>query len=118
MKFRSLRLAALVALIAPAAFADEGWQALTAEGLRQALTGHAVSYDDGAHQSFGGDGGTVYVTDRSSSGNWRVEGDRYCSVWPPSDRWACYRVEVRSGGQRIRFLSDDGSATEGELREK
>lgn len=30
-----------------------------------------------------------------TAGRWRVdEGGRYCSVWPPAERWVCYEVLV------------------------
>ena len=30
-----------------------------------------------------------------TEGRWRIdENGRYCSVWPPSDRWVCYQVLV------------------------
>jgi hypothetical protein len=46
-------------------------------------------------QYFSPDGQTTYVGpgEPPSSGNWRVKGDQYCSVWPPSGTWVCYAVE-------------------------
>jgi hypothetical protein len=34
---------------------------------------------------------------RDSHGRWSVEGDRYCSVWPPNESKACYAVSVEEG---------------------
>lgn len=76
------------------------------------LAGHLVTYD-GAHQSFAADGSTIYTAQGPSSGRWRDEGGRYCSVWPPSESWACYGLE--RDGARVRFVADDGSATEGTI---
>lgn len=49
-------------------------------------------------QSFSKSGQTAYVDAGSNKtyGQWMIRGDKYCSVWPPSDRWVCYGVE---GGQ-------------------
>ncbi len=54
-------------------------------------------------QSFKAGGDTVFDNGRLSTGQWQVRGGRYCSVWPPSDRWACYDV------------ADDGSVRRGHL---
>jgi hypothetical protein len=40
-----------------------------------------------------------------------VRGDRYCSVWPPSDRWTCYRVD--RDRLDIRFTDDAGNTLVG-----
>lgn len=51
---------------------------------------------DGAFkQYFAPTGQTTYVGTEAtpSQGSWRVTGDQYCSVWPPSGTWACYDVE-------------------------
>lgn len=74
------------------------------------LAGHRVTYSD-AVQSFAADGGTIYKSENPSSGHWRDQGGRYCSVWPPSEHWVCYGLE--RDGQKVRFVADDGSATEG-----
>ncbi len=45
------------------------------------------------NQTFATDGGTIFkVGTRISNGRWRVQGDFYCSTWPPSDAWRCYEV--------------------------
>ena len=46
-------------------------------------------------QDFASDGGTAFKdAHRTSNGRWRVQGDFYCSTWPPSDAWRCYEVHV------------------------
>ena len=44
--------------------------------------------------SFSPDGNTGYysMSRPPSTGGWRIQGNQYCSVWPPSDRWECYDV--------------------------
>lgn len=103
-------LAAVLVALMPVVVQAQEWQRLTGEAVRAALSGRTLAYESGATQSFRADGGTTYVTDSESLGQWRVEGDRYCSVWPPSDRWTCYGITQSADGQQIGFVSADGSA--------
>lgn len=82
---------------------------LDGAGITEALTGRVLRYGDGTTQSFMADGKTVFATKdgRQSIGHWGVQAGRYCSVWPPSDHWACY--DVRQEGADIAFAADDGS---------
>ncbi len=48
---------------------------------------------DGATPYFGSDG-------PASQGRWQVRGDRYCSLWPPSNAWSCYNVTTRTESGR------------------
>jgi hypothetical protein len=34
-----------------------------------------------------------------STGFWKLEGDKYCSQWPPSEHWSCY--DVYGGDQGV-----------------
>lgn len=86
---------------------------LDGAAITAALSGQALHFDDGAAQSFKADGETVYTMGKESIGHWQVQGDRYCSVWPPSDHWACYAVSRE--GDSIRFTAEDGSASVGHL---
>lgn len=72
---------------------------VAAEDIPIALTAGRLLYEDGAVQDFQEDGTTVYVEHgRPTTGDWSVEGDRFCSFWPPSYR-ACYDLRwiVESG---------------------
>jgi hypothetical protein len=84
---------------------------LTGPQIAQALTARVLGYDNGARQDFKADGRTLYQTDKTEWGRWRVQGDQYCSQWPPSDRWSCYGV-TRDGPQ-IGFVAGDGSVVTG-----
>lgn len=95
------------------ALADDGWVTLAGDEIGPALSARHLVYDGGATQQFNADGSTDYESGRPSHGSWRVEGERYCSVWPPSDRWACYRVERSADGLALRFVAEDGSASVG-----
>ncbi|MFC3180045.1 hypothetical protein [Cypionkella sinensis] len=105
-------LALVVAMLAGPALAEE-WQTLDGAAITAALSGHVVHYTDGTQQSFKPDGQTIYNNGRDSLGHWALRGDLYCSVWPPSDIWACYGVAVQ--GAQVKFIAGEGSATEGVL---
>jgi hypothetical protein len=94
--------------------AAEDWQALDGAAITTALQGRSLNYGD-ASQNFEAGGLTVYFADQPSTGAWRVEGDQFCSQWPPSDSWACYDVEATEGA--VRFIGADGSVTEGTYME-
>ena len=103
---------ALVLLAGPAMAGD--WAVLDGTGVTSALTDKTVVYEDGTKQIFKADGGTIYDNGQQSLGHWNVQANQYCSVWPPSDHWACYGVEASGDG--IRFVAADGSATTGKVQ--
>lgn len=106
------RLAMGLALLAGPAMAQE-WQPLDGAGITAALSGRVVVYADGARQDFKPDGQTIYTKGPASLGHWALRGDLYCSVWPPSDVWACYGVATQ--GQQVKFIAADGSVTLGSI---
>ncbi len=106
------RLGLLLAVMAGPAVAEE-WRSLAAAEITAALSARALAYTDGSSQSFHADGATRYEADSISLGHWRVDGDQYCSQWPPSDRWDCYAVQAESAGLYLRFVAKDGSSTTG-----
>lgn len=106
-------LALATILVAGAARAEEGWQPLSGPQITAALAARHLVYDGGATQQFDQDGSTTYDAGSPSLGRWRVEGDRYCSVWPPSDLWACYAVDRSADGLDLRFTAGDGSSSVG-----
>jgi hypothetical protein len=100
-------------LLAPPALAED-WHPLDGPAIRTALESRSLIYDDNTTQDFRSDGRTLYGTD--SWGKWRVDGDRYCSAWPPSDAWACY--DMAQDGLRLKFISDDGSESIGTYNDR
>ena len=98
----------LVCLACPAAAED--WVALSGPEITQALTARVLGYPDGTLQDFRAGGQTIAGT---SEGHWRVRGDLYCAVWPPSERWSCHEVARSARGLDIRFTENDGSVTVG-----
>lgn len=97
-------------LICPTFACAEGWISLKGDEIREALEGRRVDYAS-AWQEFRPSGRTLYNAGQDSWGYWRVEGDEYCSQWPPSDLWACYGLE--QDGDRLRFVGQGGDLTEG-----
>lgn len=65
------------------------------EALLADATVTGGSGDSAFKQYFAATGQTTYVGSENtpSQGSWRITGDQYCSVWPPSGTWACYDVE-------------------------
>ncbi|MEM9604151.1 MAG: hypothetical protein AAGA11_14890 [Pseudomonadota bacterium] len=88
------------------------WRTLDGDGISVALTDKTLRYA-AATQTFYASGRTLYDAGRPSWGRWRVEGDRYCSVWPPAGDWACYDVAIHSDGTRVRFSGAGGNVSTG-----
>ena len=97
-------------LWAGAAQAD--WQDMTGPQITEALSGHSLRYEN-ATQEFHASGRTLYNAGADSWGYWRIEGDRYCSQWPPADGWACYAMARDSETGALRFQGASGDMTIG-----
>lgn len=107
--------AMMMALLPQVGASEEGpWTPMSGAEIQGALAGRVLDYAS-AHQDFRASGRTRYVAGRESWGYWRVEGDSYCSQWPPSDLWACYTMTRR--GDALRFIGAAGDITEGRLRD-
>jgi hypothetical protein len=83
------------------------WIALNGVEIALALNGRGLDYD-GANQRFYVSGRTLYNAGEDSWGYWRVNGDAYCSQWPPGQVWDCYRLERSADGLTLRFLDPEG----------
>jgi hypothetical protein len=58
-------------------------------------------------QIFQKSGQTVYIDRGSmSQGSWFVEGDQYCSRWPPGVSKSCF--DVTRDGETITFIASSG----------
>ena len=97
----------------PFAAQEAPWQPMAGAEITQALTGPVVDYAN-AWQDFRASGRTLYPAAAEPWGSWAVRGNQYCSMWPPSDLWACYDVEGR--GDAVRFVGPAGDMTEGRVR--
>ena len=105
------RFALAVILAVPGVAGAGEFTDLDGAGVRAALEGRKLVYDSGARQDFRASGKTLYNAGQDSWGNWRVQGDQYCSEWPPSDLWACY--DLQTDGEVIRFIGEAGDITDG-----
>ncbi len=103
------------AVCAAPAYAQE-WSKLTGAQIEEALDDTKLRYTL-SEQVFYASGRTLYDNGRPSWGYWRVQGDQYCSQWPPADGWACYDMDRHSGDGRLRFVSETGAMTEGSIVE-
>lgn len=104
--------ALLLSLCLAAPALAENWRVLDGPGITAALAARVLQFQDGSTQNFFQDGRTLHEAGGGVSwGKWWVEGDRYCSSWPPSDVAACYGVEVQ--GLDVRFTSDGGEVSLG-----
>ena len=112
---RSLSLAAALVSLALAALASEE-RPLTGPEIAEILTGAEV-IGESTRQEFHESGRTLYHDGRTSWGFWRVEGDRYCSQWPPSDAWTCYDMRSWEDGDRlwVTWIAPSGTRYDGYL---
>lgn len=108
---RSIIVVAVMCLCGPAT--AQTWQPLNGPAIRTALEGRTLVYAS-AWQDFRASGRTLYNAGADSWGYWRVEGNTYCSQWPPSDLWACYSVAQR--GTDIRFTGPGGDTSIGRFK--
>lgn len=90
---------------------------LTGSEITSVLRDAVLTADGGVSQIFQASGVTFYLQGTAQSqGFWKVDGDAYCSQWPPNESWACYRV-LRDR-QRIVFVSASGARSEMEIPAK
>jgi hypothetical protein len=106
------KLAVLAGCMATISLAQAGETPLTGAEIRDALSGNTVNgVQDGVSwkQYFDPGGATTYVSGgRASPGRWSVRGERYCSRWPPSDKWDCYAMTGE--GDVVTFIPEAGGA--------
>jgi len=105
---RRFAIAALCLIAYPIA-AEEVWTPLSGEEISAALTGRTLQYAN-AWQDFRASGRTLYNAGEESWGYWHVSGDQYCSMWPPSDLWACY--DMARQGDHLRFIGTGDDITD------
>jgi len=109
-----LRLAVATLLLSalPARASEE--RALIGAEIAKVLTGAEV-IGEGTRQKFYEGGRTLYNDGRDSWGYWKVEGERYCSQWPPQQGWACYNMRVWEEGQQVwvAWIGDGGARYDG-----
>lgn len=106
MKWLVIVLALLATV--PSRAAEE--RPLSGTEIARLLTGAEV-IGEGTRQVFYESGRTLYNDGRDSWGHWRVEGDRYCSQWPPQAGWTCYDMLSWEEKDRVwmRWIGDSGA---------
>jgi len=98
-------LCVMLAICAGPAVAEDWTRVLDDAGVNEALADRTLVYDQQTFQRFGAGGDTQYVTERFSEGRWAARAGQYCSVWPPSDVWTCYDLQLR--GDEVKFIGSD-----------
>jgi hypothetical protein len=77
----------------------------------QTILNDKILYGKDTEQIFQKFGVTFYSAGgNQSQGNWKIDGEKYCSQWPPNQAWACY--DIMQDGNKITFISKDGDRTE------
>ena len=110
-------LIAFLFCISAVAASAENWFGLDGQGIGSILKDGQVTYENGHRQSFYADGTTEYSAgSQPSIGNWLVEGDFYCSQWPPQKDWDCYTVQLSDVPGRILFTGMGGDRYFGRLK--
>lgn len=110
-----MRRFALVWALLPCLAAAETGDRADGAAIKAALEGRVLLYANGARQEFRASGRTLYNAGEDSWGYWAVRDDQYCSLWPPSDLWACYAIELLDAG--VRFIGASGDVTDGTYTE-
>ncbi len=106
-----MRRFALILALCPGLVWAQEYRRLNDNEILAALSGRRLKYENGASQIFEPSMFTRYFSERPSSGRWAVRDNQYCSLWPPSDLWACY--QVLKSGDVIRFVGEGGDLTDG-----
>jgi hypothetical protein len=88
-----------------------GERKLNSAEITAVLTDKVLTSASNATQIFQTSGVTFYSENGSQSqGFWKVDGDKYCSQWPPNTAWPCY--DVFQDGDTIVFVSGSGKRYE------
>ena len=106
-------LVAIFALLLTAAGAGAAEKPLSGEEIKGLLTGstaHGVHYGKRTTQYFSADGSTVWKgegDEKSSGGEWKTEGGKYCSRFPDyGNEWGCYQIALDEAQGVYYFLGE------------
>lgn len=94
------------------------WQRLSTSDIEAALSGRTIDYAN-ARQEFSASGRSYYAETGGETefGQWEARANRYCSLWPPSTAWSCYKLEQDAGDPlHLRFVGERGDSYPGYLR--
>ena len=91
----------------------EAGDALSGQGIAALLTDatlYGTDHGQPVEQVFLKSGATFYsIPNGQSQGSWKIEGDQYCSAWPPNPSFVCY--DVINDGASVTFVSAGGKRT-------
>lgn len=106
-------VAVICAMLAGPAGAQD-WVRVADGAVEAALDDRRVIYNDSGYtQDFYASGKTLYDSGQPSWGNWRGQGDQYCSEWPPQGGWDCYDLFLSADAKMVRFVGASGHITDG-----
>jgi hypothetical protein len=106
------RILLMIVLMATPSHAEE--HKLSGAEIAAILTDKVLSAKTDTTQIFQKSGVTFFSENGSQSqGFWKVDGDKYCSQWPPNTAWPCY--DVLQDGSKITFVSASGNRYEFQL---
>lgn len=106
---RTHSLAVIATLICAPVAAEP--KALSGEEIA-ALLPTIVALSPQSRQTFSAAGPTTYTDrGRDTFGSWRVQGDKYCSEWPPVGGWSCYAVEYDPETATLIWIDGGGHRT-------
>jgi hypothetical protein len=103
-------------LIATAQAAEKKLDAETLKDLLGDITLSSTETGRDIEQVFQSSGATFTIdteTKQQSQGFWKLQGDKYCSQWPPSENWECF--DVYGNDQGVVFVSSYGKRYQMEL---
>ncbi|MEM7169765.1 MAG: hypothetical protein AAF530_06320 [Pseudomonadota bacterium] len=108
-----MRAAVLIAIfvILGTITAKAGEQKLSGTEIIEALSGKtAFGTQKGTpwKQFFDPNGATTFISgdDAPSTGRWQIQGDAFCSLWPPSGDWDCY--DMTGAGDQVTWIYQGG----------
>ena len=91
------------------------------EALLKGATAVGASQRGEWRQYFSSGGETDYALAGAapSVGGWDVRGDKFCSLWPPNDRWTCYDVlgDLEADPKTVIWVGDGGARYPAAMRE-
>ena len=106
---RTLLMAAAAVLMCKSAMAAP--KLLSGEEIA-ALLPTIIALSPQSRQTFSAAGPTTYTDrGRDTFGSWRVQGDKYCSEWPPAGGWSCYAVEYDPDTATLIWIDGGGHRT-------
>ena len=102
---------AFIACLLPLATAAQAERLLTGSEVLLLLSDATLTSnkdDKKIAQIFQKGGMTLYIENGAQSqGLWKIEGDKYCSQWPPNENWSCFAMT--RDGSTIIFNSANGT---------